>query len=488
MSPRTRSARRGLLLAGLASPWLLQGCNGDYTADPAMGNGAATLSSNEVLAWNDIAMKAIRQGTLGPPMVARALAMLFTATYDAWTAYDPVALPAPAGGMPARLRSLAGTPPKNEAIAYAAHAVLVELFPAQQAEFDRQLAARGLAGNRSDTDPASPAQVGLAAAAACIASRRQDGANQLGDLAPGAYADYTGYQPVNTLEQVNDPTRWQPLRYSNGKAPAFMAPHWGRVRPFALASGDALRAAITLPAYGSVAYRDQVDEVLALTAALDDRTKTIAEYWANGPNSETPPGHWCLFAAWVSARDGHSVDDDARLFFMLGNAMLDASINCWDNKRFYDAVRPITAIRTLYAGQTTIGLIDHDRGIGSMPGQSWMPYQLASFVTPPFAEFTSGHSTFSAAGAQILKRFTGSDRFGASASAAPGSAQHQAGVPSTTVTLTWDSFSAAADEAGMSRLYGGIHFATANTLGNAAGRRVADAVWDRAQRLFSGAG
>src|SRR5258705_6369200 len=93
-----------------------------------------------------------------------------------------------------------------------------------------------------------------------------------------------------------------------------------------------------------------------------------------------------------------------------------------------------------------------------MLGQNWRPYQPSYFPTPPFPEFISGHSTFSAASAEALRRFTGSDRFGASATIAAGSSKVEPGlVPAKDVTLSWPTFSAAADEAGLSRRYGGIH-------------------------------
>jgi len=92
-------------------------------------------------------------------------------------------------------------------------------------------------------------------------------------------------------------------------------------------------------------YEAQAKELVDLSAGLTDQQKTIAEYWLDGPNSEQPPGHWALFAQFVSARDHHTLDDDVKMFFALSNAMLDASIEVWDCKRHYDSVRPISQIR-----------------------------------------------------------------------------------------------------------------------------------------------
>src|SRR5581483_5010100 len=92
------------------------------------------------------------------------------------------------------------------------------------------------------------------------------------------------------------------------------------------------------------------------SAALTDEQKMIAEYWADGPRSELPPGHWDLFAQFVSRRDRHAarehgLDLDVKLFFALTNAIHDAGICCWDNKRAFDSVRPITALRHLFRGR-----------------------------------------------------------------------------------------------------------------------------------------
>src|SRR5262249_40584130 len=108
-------------------------------------------------------------------------------------------------------------------------------------------------------------------------------------------------------------------------------------------------------------------------------------------------------------------------------------------------------------------------------------------VTPPFPEFVSGHSTFSAAGAEILKQFTGSDRFDASVTVPVGSSRVEPGrVPATDVTLSWPTFSQAADEAGISRRYGGIHFEDGDLTGRALGRLVGAQVWEKALTYFNG--
>lgn len=122
-----------------------------------------------------------------------------------------------------------------------------------------------------------------------------------------------------------------------------------------------------------------------------------------------------------------------------------------------------------------------------MKGEEYIPYQPASFITPPFAEYTSGHSTFSAASAEILKRFTGSDSLRQSVIFKPGSSEIEPGVtPQLPVTLYWDTFSDAAAEAGLSRRLGGIHFEDGDTYGRIMGRQIANLVWIKALSYING--
>jgi len=168
------------------------------------------------------------------------------------------------------------------------------------------------------------------------------------------------------------------------------------------------------------------------------------------------------------------------MFFALTNAIFDAGIAAWDAKRAFDSVRPIASIPYLFHGQQ-IKAWRPFLGKQTFDGALWIPYQPTTFPTPPFPEYISGHSTFSAAGAQILKLFTHSDKFGASVTFAPGSSNTEPGMtPKQAVTLTWATFTDAANQAGISRRYGGIHFEEADLVGRATGRLVADQVWKRA--------
>ena len=229
-------------------------------------------------------------------------------------------------------------------------------------------------------------------------------------------------------------------------------------------------------------FKEQVELVIRITANLNDCRSSISEYWSDGPASETPPGHWNLHAKFVSNRDSLGIDGDAKSFFALNNANMDASIATWECKFFYDSSRPITQIHFLKDGKT-IPTFDGD----TVMGEAWKPYQPDSFLTPPFGEYTSGHSCFSAASATILRLFTGSDTFGASATVAAGSSKIQPGVtPEADVELSWATFTDAASEAGLSRIYGGIHFPQGNLAGQQLGRKVGKTVWAKSLLFFRG--
>jgi hypothetical protein len=291
---------------------------------------------------------------------------------------------------------------------------------------------------------------------------------------------------TNTPDTIADPTRWQPLRVGS-TVQKFMTPHWGRVTPFAMTSPGQFRPRLVLKLYPFSGIEKEADRAIEYSRTLGDREKTIAEYWADGPNSELPPGHWCLFGAYVSARDHHTIDDDAKMFFALGNAVLDASIAAWDSKRFFDSIRPVSAVHYYKAGKMITAWAGPYQGVREIRGEDWQPYQPASFPTPPFPEYFSGHSAFSASSAEILRRFTGSDAFGASVTVpARSSKVEPLTVPAKDVTLSWATFSAAADEAGMSRRYGGIHFVPGDLLGRGIGRLIGAQTYAKAQRYFNG--
>lgn len=454
-------------------------------APPAPGTPATP-----VVLWNQAALQAIRETSLGPPITARALAMVHTAIYDAWAAYDDSAVGTRLGAALRRPRSERTDAARVEALSFAAYRTLTDLFrgTAQVAGFDALMGRFGYDPSDRRLDGGSPSAAGNQAAQALLDYRHRDGSNQLGDP---PYSDTTGYRPVNGPDEIVDPDRWQPLRVRRADGTTtvqqFTAPHWYRVTPFGIPDAAALRPAALAARVGEPRYQEQAELVLGYSAALTDRQKVIAEYWADGPRSEQPPGHWNLFGQFVSARDRHGLRDDVILFFMLANAVFDAGIACWDCKRLYDSVRPVTAIHYLFGDQIVQAWAGPGRGSGLIRGRTWRPYQAATFVTPPFPEFTSGHSTFSAAGAEILRRFTGSDGFGYTHVQPAGVSFVEPGaVPTRDVRLTYRTFSEAATAAGLSRIYGGIHFPDANWAGQWAGRLVGNYVWRKALSYVRG--
>ena len=450
-------------------------------------------SDDVVLKWNEELLQAVRlhPPQTGPTITARALGVLHTAIYDAWAAYDPVAKGVYYRQKPYPQRTEAN---KAKAISFAAYTTLKDLFPnppytnIAAAGFDGQFAALGY--NSSDTS--LPAQVGLAAANAVLAARHADGSNQLG----GYVNNSVSYTPKNTWNQVNDRWHWQPLcvptpppgaTTCNGTIQQPTTPHWQKVKPFALTAPNQYKVSGPLKTASGYSTADIV-QALADTSNLDDRKKVTAEYWADGPKSEFPPGHWAIFAQVTSRRNHYSLDTDVKMFFVLGNALLDASIAAWWTKfqPQWDFVRPITAIREHYKGQMITTWLGPNQGYGLRPAEQWIPYQHLNVVTPPFPEYVSGHSTFSGAAEKALRFFTNSDVLNASVTIKAGSSQFETNTPATDITLSWPTYSAAADDAGISRRYGGIHLRSGDLHGRGLGQSVGTAVYATATTYFNG--
>jgi hypothetical protein len=505
-----RMSRRWLLQAAGAGGLALVVPDLAPARPRASGRRVVEPAENIVLRWNNALLQGVRNSRIGPPMVSRALAVAHTCMYDAWAAYDRVAVGTRLGGAlrrPAHERRFEN---KVEAVSFAAYRAAVDLFPdSKSTVFGPLMASLGFDPDDATADPSSPAGIGNLAADALLSFRHRDGANQLGDEPGGRpgipYSDYTGYAAVNEPmdtrapldpSMLDDVNRWQPLTYLDASGalvtPAFVGAHWQRVRPFAMASSDELRSPTGPARVGSSGFLAQAQALIDVSAALTDEQKLITEYWADGPHSELPPGHWNLFAQQVSHRDrtGESerdLDQAVKLFFAVTNAIFDAGCCAWDDKRAYDSVRPITAVRYLFAGQKIRAWGGPGRGTQTIAGEAWFPYQPTTFPTPPFAEYSSGHSNFSAAGAEILKLFTGSDRFGGSVTFPAGSSRIEPGlVPAGELTLAWATFSAAAAQAGSSRRYGGIHFEQGDLDARATGRTAARACWLKAQSHFAG--
>lgn len=270
-----------------------------------------------------------------------------------------------------------------------------------------------------------------------------------------------------------------------------------------------------------------------------DYTRVISQYWADGPQSETPPGHWYVIFNNVSNNpllvkqfegQGDTLSDldwDIKGYFTLGGAVHDAAIAAWSLKGWYDSPRPISAIRRMCEyGQCTNPFLPsyHKAGIDLIPGyielitatdsmaiadstnlnkikiknwlgfskitnaatdyagvgwtlgEKWIPYQRKGFVTPPFAGYVSGHSTYSRAGAEVMTKITGTPYFpgGLYETLIPANSnflQFEKG-PSTDVTLQWATYRDASNEASLSRIYGGIHPSTDDATGRIVGEAI----------------
>ena len=488
-----RINRRALLGAGLglavagvgAGAWLSTRPN--YTL--AKGKDDPSLKPDPtdtvVVQWNKVTLQAIADTGTGPTIGARALAIVHTCMYDAWTPYDKKAIATQPNGIPDQ-KGKVGLSDINTTTSYAAYRALMDLFPSEASVFNTQMQTLNLDPANTSTDTTTPTGIGNVAAQAVLTYRHGDGSNQA-----NGYADTSGYVPVNSdPNHVVDPNHWTPqfLKGSTVNVQKFLTPHWGSIAPFALTSGSQFRPSAGPLQVTQSSFQKEVDDVVALSAQLNDTSKTIAEYWSDGPHTVTPPGHWDLFAQFVAAHAvsknlQHNTTDDIMLFFALTNAIFDASIACWDCKRHYDSMRPVTAVHYLYAGKQISAWGGSGQGMQSIDGSTWKSY----IATPAFAEYVSGHSTFSGAGSYILSQVVKNGAFGNSYTAPTGSSLIEPGItPASPITLSWSTFNDAAVQAGMSRRYGGIHFQQADEDGRALGTSVAQQAGAKALAYIQG--
>lgn len=444
---------------------------------------APAPQDNIVLKVSTAALNAVR--TSDVPLLARDLAMVHTATYDAWASYSDVALPA-TPDAPVRRPAAERTPANRiTSIAYAAHTVLSARFPDKVAMFDELLHAKDVKTCRNEAT--SPCAIGQAAGRAVLASRARDGSNADGAEPGGTgkpFSDYTGYKPLNGPKRLDNPEHWQPLpMLVEGKdSQQVFRPNMGNVRGFALTS-----ASEVLPPppakQGSEEYKKQAERITHYMATLNDYTKAGIELWADGPNKERPAGFWNMFAGFVSRRDHNTLDGDVKMFFVLNNALMDAGVAAWYAKRHYDYVRPISLVPHVFGNKMVETWGGPGKGTVRVPATKFQTY----LPTPNFPEYVSGHSTYGFAGARALQLFTGSDYFGGTWKVAALSSTVEPGlVPATEQTLGWPTFSSAATEGALGRQMAGVHFEQGDMEGRKLGAAMAEKVWAKANELFTG--
>jgi membrane-associated phospholipid phosphatase len=375
-----------------------------------------------VLRWNEIVFSAVIGAGQSPLAASRTVAMVQAAVYDAVNSID--------GSYTPYLAAIPVSTGADEsaATAQAAHDVLVGIFPAQSTVLDLELQAslQEIAGGDLKT---SGIQVGQTAAKNILAARANDGSDKTVNYTPGT-----------------DPGEWQPT------PPAYLpaaTPQWATVTPFCLQSPSQFRPppppALTSSDY--TAAFNLTKDVGAFDSSSRTADQTEAALFWQGiavPNS-TPVGMWHQIARQVAIAKGNTLVENARLFALLGLTQADAFIACWDAKYAYNFWRPVTAIPAA----------DKDGNPDTDPDPNWLPL----FATPNHPSYPSAHSTLSTSSATVLASFFGTD-------AIPVSLTWE-GLPD--VTRSFDSFSAAAHEAGQARIWAGIHWSTDITGGEAAG-------------------
>jgi hypothetical protein len=532
--------------------------------------------------WNELALQAIRLDLPQPTVHARNLFHLSTVMYDAWASRDATAQGVYFKEKFAPTSDTASESARAETIAYAAHRLLSARYNisnnlAALDCFEIGFKRAGFDVNNIGTSGDTPAAIGNRIGQTVLDATRDDGSNET-----NAYKDTTGFKSVNPFLQPQipgvgmvDPNQWQALLLEvsfsqNGIQTAneqkFVGAGWREVRPFAMKrsgrlyhdpgpaptalSGemktkwipDLLRKQSELDFNSSVTFdaspgklgnnslgsNDGVGHTLnPITGATyapqivkkSDYWRVVAEFWADGPSSETPPGHWNVLANKVSdssnfkrqiggaGRELSRLEWDLKTYLALNGALHDAAITAWEIKRDTITARPISLVRYLAMTNNLPeipGLIEQrngkfqirswhpfssaDSNINWADADTWVPYQLPTFVTPAFPGFVSGHSTFSRAAAEVMTDLTGSAFFPAGlleVVVPPGSLKIDSNQ-NNEVRLQWATYYDAADQAGQSRIWGGIHIEPDDLTGRKLGKQIGLDAVALARKYFTG--
>jgi len=444
--------------------------------------------NNMAYKWGKISLECTANDTENfrprPTVTSRILALIWISIFDAWTRYNEKATPFYLNSVERRPLVEHSLKNKEIAISYAAYRTMLEYYFSDSTMLRERMIEFGLDPDDKSLDPNTPVGIGNLAAKAVIEARLQDGSNQEGTMANSngkRYADYTGYAPVNSADNLNDLSRWQPKYFSDGKggkfAPDCLTPHWGKVMPIALESPDQFRPGPP-PKIGSKQLAEEVKEVINLQAHLTDEQKALVEFMRDGPKSVQQAGHWFIFAQNVSTRDHHTLDDDVKMYFLVEVAAMDAFIAAWDTKMYYDFARPYALVHDYYQNQVIKAWGGPEKGMIQVTGKEWRPYSPDTFLCPPFPSYVSGHSCVSGACSEALRFFTGSDQFGEEVKIVPGLLTEPDHIGDT-VVLQFPTFTQTANMAGISRVLGGYHIQADNVEGLKLGRKVAEVVWKK---------
>jgi hypothetical protein len=479
MTDCNRSLRAGLCVALFVLLFGTTSANADYDLDT--GNAPAEVVIPRVI---PAIYQSVSAGAGDATLVLRITTMITNAWFDAIAPYHASAV-----GVYSRIDRRPASEGetnynKNVAILHASYHVLNSLLPGHWQEWHAMLTSLGLDPDDTSTDVSSPVGIGNVAGKAVVAARERDGMNQLGDEGgrthnPSPYSDYLGYQPVNTAYDLRDPSRWQPdiRRVGTGiyQVQQFATPQMRVTRPYSYADPNEFRAAPPVKSrirgQGRGAYKQQADEVLAVSATLTDEQKMIAELF----DDKLLSLGFSAFFVHATKLDG-SIDQFVHYDFLVNVAAFDGAIATWNEKYRHDAVRPFSAIRYLYGDRPITAWGGPGRGTDVIPASQWQSYM----GTADHPEYPSGSACFCSAHAQASRRWLGSDEFGWAVPISAGSSKVEPGItPASNIVLgpwgTWTDFE---QSCGLSRVYGGVHFYSAIEAGHALCRPIGDLAYE----------
>jgi len=432
---RFTGRRTGMVVLSLL---LFASCRRQDVPAPPDVSPAAALSADVARDWMEQLRQAVRQERMNPPQASRVYAYAAIALYEA-------VRPGIAGS-----RSLSGQVPLLEAMPVpGAPEVLSYEAAANEALHQVALGLFASASARAGFDSLFAAwelRLSQNADAARMRDARLFGREVARLVSRRAAAD--GYEQTRSMvyqvpDRSTNPSFWAPT----GAQLQPLEPYWGRVRCFAMATASECEQppAIAFSTDTSSAFYREAMEVYQVAQQLNDEQKAIARWWADGANTPTPPGHWVAIANDLVAQRGIRLGRAAELYALLNMALADAFISCWDAKYKYNLLRPQTYIRDYIPGGS---------GFSSL------------ISTPPFPEYPSGHSVSSGAAAEVLTELLGEQAF-----------TDRTNTEMGLSARTFPSFRAAAEEAALSRLYGGIHYRQGNEFGVRQGKEVARVIF-----------